>query len=117
MAGAELLVDAWSLHHAAGEMAGGPAPAERVTSLAVATRWELGAASVEPTVELRDWARGGSQAGRMTLVGARGRLAGPFGVALFPSVGMALGHLPARPEAALPAAAIRGWQLSLAVRR
>lgn len=115
---AELLVDGWSLYHAAGETAAGRMPWENVASLAVAARWRVGAGSVEPNVELRDWLRGRSGTGRLATLGVRGRVPLPLlaGAQLFPSAGLATGRLAPRPDVPGSGAAVRGWQLSLAVR-
>ena len=113
---AELLLDGWSLYHAAGETTAGPMPWENVASVAVAARWRVGSGSVEPNLELRDWMRERSGTGHLTTLGVRGRVPLPRGVQLFPSAGFAAGRLAAEPSSELRGDSVRGWQLSLALR-
>lgn len=113
----DVRVDAWTLHQAAGEMVGGRAPRTQVTSVALSAGWPLRGGSIEPNVELRDWRRDGARAGTLALVGARGRLPSVRGFALLPSAGVAVGQLAGLPAEGVRSAGVRGWQLSLAVRR
>lgn len=117
LGGATLLVDGWALHHAGGETALGAMPNEVVASVGAAARWGVGDGAVEPHVELRDWRRDGGAAGSLALVGVRGRLPLGGGVSLLPSVGVAAGRLGAQPDAGTVASSLRGWQVSIALRR
>lgn len=114
---ATLLVDGWGLRHGGGETALGRMPAEHVASVSGAARWAVGDGAVEPHVELRDWRRGSAAAGSLALVGLRGRLPLGRGVSMLPALGVAAGRLGAQPEAGTVASSLRGWQVSLAVRR
>jgi hypothetical protein len=110
---AELLVDGWTVHHAAGEIAGGRSEAENVADLGVAARWALGRAAVEPLVGVRHWTRGGERAGQLAQVGLRGRVPLVWGLQAFPSVTVARGSLDDPAEGSLM---VRGLQSSVAVR-
>ena len=114
---ATVLVDGWALRHAGGETALGAMPDELVASIGAAARWAVGEGAVEPHVELRDWRRDGSAAGSLAAVGVRGRLPLGGGVSLLPSIAATVGRLGAQPAAGTVASSVRGWQVSVALRR
>ena len=114
---ATLLLDGWLLRHAGGETALGRMPDEHVASIGAAARWAAGDGAIEPHVELRDWRRAGTAAGSLAVVGLRGRMPLGGGASLLPSVGVAAGRLGAQPDAGTVASSLRGWQVSVAVRR
>lgn len=122
MRGADVYISGWNLMRREGEQADGvTAPPENIANLAMSVGFRVGAATLEPNVELRHWSRDGEKAGQLAMLGVRSRMSlGRLGV--FPNVSFTTGTLTVpgatSGSGTVPAsdADLSGWRAALTMR-